>query len=128
MNQEGSSSIFVIENDRLCSEYMHDMFTQWGYTTLSFTSLDGAMDAMDNTPARPDLLVVDLNLDSENSGLEAIQAIRAKYGLSKTNALIATGDIYFRAKSCPLDNVRVLYKPVRPELFRKTIQSMMDMH
>lgn len=125
MKNTDAPNLFIIENDEASSEFMVDMFSLWGYTAFAFSSVLEAMQLMRSSATRPDLLVVDLHLDQDSNGVDAIRVIRSLEGLENTPALIATGDVGFKAEQYQLTNVQVLRKPVRPELLKKTIQSIL---
>jgi CheY-like chemotaxis protein len=74
----------------------------------------------------PDLVVSDHHLgDREPNGIELIQALRQqgqREGRPALRALLMTGDVSAQLESLAHDSgVRVLHKPVRPQLLRASL-------
>ena len=100
----------------------------WGCQVRSARNL---REAVEKARAQwPDLVVSDHHLgDREPNGIELIQALRQegqREGRPALRALLMTGDVSAQLESQAHDSgVRVLHKPVRPQLLRASLGELM---
>lgn len=100
--------VAVVEDDRLAREALVLWLGEAGARVAAGSSLEKLQEAL-RAAGKPDFMVADFRL-AEGNGMEAIQAVRARYG--EVPALIISGepDIADRNLSVP-----VLQKPVTPD-------------
>jgi CheY-like chemotaxis protein len=84
-----------------------------------------ALEASRNRPV--DLLISDYHLgDLEPNGLQLIQTLRARADRTLP-ALLMTGDVSAQLEaSARLQGVRVLHKPVRPQVLREQVLELLE--
>ncbi len=110
-------TVLCIENEPQVLAGMKALLSGWGCHVLTAPDLQNALDQIEESQERPDVLLVDYHLD-ESNGIDAVIAIRAKYG-DELPAALVTADrslaVRDRARSA---NILVLNKPVKPAALR----------
>ncbi|MDH5377875.1 MAG: response regulator, partial [Gammaproteobacteria bacterium] len=92
----------------------------WGATIFKYSSGTEALDDMQSTLEKVDLLLVDYRLSGEN-GVEVTKRIQAKVGRD-VPALIMTGDTAVsKIHDFSRLKLKVLFKPVEPQTLQKEI-------
>jgi signal transduction histidine kinase/CheY-like chemotaxis protein len=116
------SRVLVIDDE---SEILHAMrvsLTKWGCQPMTAESLEDAIDQLTEKGSVPDLVLSDLRLRDNKTGIEAIDAIRERFGTAIPGILI-TGDTTSRQiKIEKQSGYEVLQKPVRALQLRSAIQ------
>ncbi len=116
--------VLVIENVELLLNSLTRSLAGWGCQVRSARNM---REAIQEARAQwPDLVVSDHHLgDREPNGIELIQALRQqgqREGRPALRALLMTGDVSAQLESLAHDSgVRVLHKPVRPQLLRASL-------
>jgi CheY-like chemotaxis protein len=116
--------VLVIENVELLLNSLTRTLAGWGCQVRSARNM---REAIQEARAQwPDLVVSDHHLgDREPNGIELIQALRQqgqREGRPALRALLMTGDVSAQLESLAHDSgVRVLHKPVRPQLLRASL-------
>ena len=116
--------VLVIENVELLLNSLTRSLAGWGCQVRSARNM---REAVQEARAQwPDLVVSDHHLgDREPNGIELIQALRQqgqREGRPALRALLMTGDVSAQLESLAHDSgVRVLHKPVRPQLLRASL-------
>jgi CheY-like chemotaxis protein len=115
--------ILVIDDEETIRLGMKMLFDEMGFNVCLATSTEGALAAAEQT--RPDLVLADLRLRGDDTGLQAIAALRSHWpGLP---ALLISGDIApDRLRQARDAGIELLHKPVNAELLRQTILRMMS--
>lgn len=107
--------ISILDDDPEVLEATESLVTKWGFQADVYTVY--TPDAF----RKPDIILCDYELRSEQNGVEIIEAIRNKFD-QKIPAVLITGnsskDIMDLAKTL---GVPVLYKPVRPAQLRSVL-------
>ena len=118
--------VLIVEDDAIVLAGMTMMVESWGYTVTAASSGDAALAALAAAGAAPDVVIADYRLPEGKTGVEAIAALRQRYGAGLT-AFLVTGDtspdvlrdVQKRHK------LRVLHKPVAAETLRAALMDVM---
>jgi Na+/proline symporter/signal transduction histidine kinase len=112
------TSVLCIDNDKRILGGMKLLLEGWGCRVTCVTSAESALAQR----VRPDIVLADYHLDKA-TGLEAIAALRAKFGQNLPAGLItADRSSELRAEAQRLD-VTFLNKPVKPAALRATLMA-----
>jgi len=123
----GGSAIAVVENDPLVLQSVVAMLTTWGATPVVGDGVGELQRALADEGRLPDILIADLHLSDGEDGLEAIAALRAALAEQDLPAIIVTGDLDPAIQTqAAQQNVRVAYKPLRPERLRRLIAQVLQ--
>ncbi|MDO9403577.1 MAG: hybrid sensor histidine kinase/response regulator [Polaromonas sp.] len=115
--------MLLLENDPMLRKSMAAVVTGWGVQVQALSSgeeLDQALQAP-GMPV-PDIILADLHLDGDITGLQAVARVRARFGNAPIAAILLTGDLspgveeQARALS-----VLVAYKPLRPSRLKSLV-------
>src|SRR5262245_58309074 len=80
MSQE---RLFIVEDERIVAEDLHDMLTRLGYHVLGIAST--GEEAIEKSEAlRPDLVLMDIRLAGELDGVQAAEIIWTHQGIPVT--------------------------------------------
>jgi two-component system, sensor histidine kinase len=101
--------VAVVENDRLAREALCAWLLEAGARVAQGSSCSQLMQVLESAGAAPDLVLADYGL-SEGTGVDAVEAVRARYGA--VPAWIVSGDCDVAERGLPLP---VLQKPITPE-------------
>ena len=115
--------ILVIDDEDAIRSGMSTVLSSWGCEVLSAASGDDAVALLDRMDRVPDVLIVDQRLAGSETGLQAIDRLRDELN-EEVLALVMTGDI--SAETQESANLRVLHKPVEPELLHRTLGEIAD--
>ncbi len=113
--------IVIVEDEPAVRGGLEALLRGWGATLLSFDSV-AACNAWaaqcDAAQARPDLLVVDYRLESGVTGVDAINALRSRFGATLP-AIVVTGSTMTALEQEAQDkDFHLLLKPVVPNKLR----------
>lgn len=115
--------MLLLENDAMLRNSMAAVVAGWGAQVQALASreeLDQALRAP-GMPV-PDIILADLHLDGDITGLQAVARVRARFGNASMAAILLTGDLspgveeQARALS-----VLVAYKPLRPSRLKSLV-------
>ena len=102
----------------------------WGAEVSAFDSVAACQRWLDSAPAgspAPDLAIVDYRLESGHPGIEALAAIRRRFG-APVPAIIVTGSMMTGHESEAQQNdFHLLLKPVVPNKLRAMIAFKLGM-
>ena len=117
-------SIVVVEDEPAVRAGLEVLLQGWGARVFSFDSMADSVawaDAADRTQTRPELLIVDYRLESGRNGVEAIAALRARFGAA-VPAIVVTGSTMSTLdKEAQDKDFHLLLKPVVPNKLRAMI-------
>jgi two-component system, sensor histidine kinase len=116
--------IVVVEDEPAVRAGIEALLTGWGAQLHLFDSV-GACVAWANRcgpeQAAPDLLIVDFRLENGHTGIEALEALRRRFGVA-VPAIMVTGSAMSRVDLDALaHDFHVLVKPVLPNKLRAMI-------
>ncbi len=116
-----TGTVLVIEDDAMQLEGIGLLLRGWGYDVIPTRSIDEACAEL--TPSRqpPDLVLSDLRLSGPETGIDAIQAVRARCG-RRVPGVIVTGDTDpDRLRSVDRSGFRLVHKPCDPALLKSLL-------
>jgi len=116
--------IVVVEDEPAVRSGLEALLRGWGATISSFDSVASATawaQASDPSLVKPDLLIVDYRLEQGHSGVDAIAALRRRFG-EAVPAIMVTGSTMTGHDKEALDHdFHLLIKPVVPNKLRAMI-------
>ncbi len=116
--------IVVVEDEPAVRGGLEVLLKGWGATLLSFDSVASAAswaEASPETQQPPDLLIVDYRLENGQTGVQAIQALRGRFGQG-VPAIVVTGSTMTGHDDEALEHrFHLLIKPVVPNKLRAMI-------
>jgi signal transduction histidine kinase len=113
--------IIVVEDEQAVMEGLQVLLKGWGATVSAFDSVGQVQAWAASTDAKPDLLIVDYRLPEQLTGIDAIRALRARFG-PELPAIMVTGSTMTGHEEEARDfNFHVLIKPVVPTKLRAMI-------
>ena len=116
--------IVVIEDEPAVRAGLEVLLQGWGATIVSFDSVAESAhwaQGVDLMRVRPDLLIVDYRLEEGRTGVEAIQALRERFGASVPAILVTGSTMTGHDKEAQLHDFHLLIKPVLPNKLRAMI-------
>ncbi|WP_245986358.1 hybrid sensor histidine kinase/response regulator [Azospirillum thermophilum] len=118
---DGTGTVLVIEDDAMQLEGIGLLLRGWGYAVIPTRSIDEACAVVEHQPGGPDLVLSDLRLAGPESGIDAIQAVRARCG-RRVPGVIVTGDTDpERLRSVDRSGFRLVHKPCDPVALRSLL-------
>lgn len=109
--------VAVVEDDRLAREALCAWLEEAGARVIEGGSLARLQERLRAEAEVPDLLLVDFRL-SEGTGMQAIEALRGRYG--PVPALVMSGEPDIAERGLP---VPVLQKPIAPDRLLQAMQA-----
>ncbi|OIO69554.1 MAG: hypothetical protein AUJ57_09200 [Zetaproteobacteria bacterium CG1_02_53_45] len=114
--------VMVIDDDQTILEGMERMLSNWGCSALSAQSISEATALLKDGIA-PNVVVADFRLREDQTGIEAIRAVREITGDARLPGIIITGDTEpARMQEMKEAGFEVLHKPVKAVRLRALIQ------
>ncbi len=117
-------TIVVVEDEPAVRAGLEVLLQGWGAAIVSFDSVAGASAwaaAADPAVVRPDLFIVDYRLEQGRNGVDAIVALRARFG-PRVPAIVVTGSTMTgHDKEAQEQDFHILLKPVVPNKLRAMI-------
>jgi signal transduction histidine kinase len=113
--------ILVIEDDATVRNGMLHLLRDWGCECEAAESIQQAVALAELN--RPEVIISDYRLRGNRTGVEAISALRARFG-DDLPALLITGDTApERLREAQASGIPLLHKPVAPgKLYRKLVE------
>lgn len=115
-------TILVVDDDATILAGLDALLGGWGAKVLAFASVSAVRAwAAQAHAARPDLLVVDYRLDGHHTGVEAIEAVRGRFG-GDLPAILITGSLAGDLGGESAERgFELLLKPVAPHKLRALV-------
>ena len=88
----GALFVVVIDDEEQARLAMTLLLEQWGCTVLSTADVQEALIALEEYEYEPDAIITDYRLRENQTGIEAIEAIRSHLDMN-IDAIIVTGDV-----------------------------------
>ncbi|MDC0598321.1 hybrid sensor histidine kinase/response regulator [Gammaproteobacteria bacterium] len=114
-------NVLVIDDELLILEAMQALLQRWGCQVITADSLSDALLQLDETNLQPELVLADMRLRDGETGIEAINAIKEKYGLDIPGVLITGDTAVERISLVQESGYKVLHKPVNPVQMRMLV-------
>jgi signal transduction histidine kinase len=124
LNHFDGMHILVIDDEKYILEGMNIILGKWGFKVSLAESIDDASDVISNGEAL-DIILSDLRLRDNTTGIEAIQKIR---DLTKKEipALLVSGDTDpEKIKEAQAAGIILLHKPIKPALLKSAINNLL---
>ncbi|MGH6649061.1 ATP-binding response regulator [Aquabacterium sp.] len=113
--------IVVVEDELAVLEGLQVLLKGWGATVSAFDSVAGVEAWAQTTEAKPDLLIVDYRLPEQLTGIEAIKAMRARFGPDLPAIMVTGSTMTGHEADAAQYNFHLLVKPVVPTKLRAMI-------
>jgi signal transduction histidine kinase/CheY-like chemotaxis protein len=119
------AKILIVENDPSSAEAMALLLEKWGCDVAKTISISDALERIGALGGTPDAIIADLHLDSDESGLQAVHAIRQQVN-SEIPAMIVTADYSAdAAREAAVYGFELLKKPVKPAEMRSLLSFLL---
>ncbi|MGY4830090.1 ATP-binding protein [Sphaerotilaceae bacterium SBD11-9] len=116
--------IVVVEDEPAVRGGLEVLLKGWGAQVVSFETVEAssawALNA-DPVAQRPDLLIVDYRLERGHTGVEVIQALRARFGAEVPAIMVTGSTMTGHEAEAQAHNFHLLVKPVVPNKLRAMI-------
>ncbi|CAN5890555.1 hypothetical protein BH11PSE8_BH11PSE8_16640 [soil metagenome] len=116
--------IVIVEDEPAVRAGLEVLLQGWGAKIAAFDSVAASQEwALASDPAlvKPDLLIVDFRLENGQTGLEAIKALRARFGRSVPAILVTGSTMTGHEQDAQEHDFHLLIKPVVPNKLRAMI-------
>jgi signal transduction histidine kinase len=121
--------ILCIDNENETLDGMHGLLGKWGAAPIVASNLDHAQAAMnrayDENERWPALLLVDYHLNDNVTGLQVIDALRAKAGCDLPAIILTADHTQAVADVVQAAGHAILRKPVKPAALRALINRIL---
>ena len=119
------AKILLVENDSSSAEAMAFLLEKWGCDVAKTISAADALERIGALGGAPDAIIADLHLDGNESGLEAIGAVRQQVRI-EIPAMIVTADYSVEAaREASIYGIELLKKPVKPAEMRSLLSFLL---
>ena len=116
--------MLVIEDESMVLLGYRMLFESWGYRVLAARSGEDAMDQLADYPLAPDAIVADFRLTGDETGVQAVRKVEARYG-EAIPAILITGDTAAdRLREAISSGLPVLHKPVNGRKLKSLLEEM----
>ena len=116
--------IVIVEDEPAVRAGLEVLLRGWGAEIASFDSVAASAAwaaASDPEQVKPDLLIVDYRLEEGMNGVDAITALRSRFGASVPAILVTGSTMTGHEKDAQLHDFHLLIKPVVPNKLRAMI-------
>jgi len=113
--------ILVIDDEYEILHAMQTLLSKWGCDVITADSLEDALDKLDKSGVVPELILSDLRLRDKRTGIEAMDEVREKFGLSIPGILITGDTDPEQLMIAKQSDYKLLQKPVQPAHLRTVI-------
>ncbi len=114
--------ILLIDDEQEILDAMSIMLTDWNCHPHGFLSLKSAIEFLDKTRLKPDLIISDYRLKEDLTGLEVIRQLQKKFS-EQIPSLLVSGDTDPQLlHSIHKQNFYMLHKPLKSAQLRKVIR------
>ncbi|TVQ30487.1 MAG: response regulator, partial [Geminicoccaceae bacterium] len=117
--------VCVIENERAILEAMQTLLKRWGSSVIVGSSADELLGALEAAGTRPDLVVADYHLDAGANGIDAILAVRKKFGDGLPGVVVTADRTAEVRRHVAAHDCSILNKPVRPGRLRALVAHLL---
>lgn len=117
--------VAVVDDDPATVDAMRTLFQTWGATVVGGATVDALLAGIGALERYPDLVVADLRLANDRSGIDVVRQLRHELGLS-IPAIIVSGDTGTRADGeARTAGLMLLPKPVVAATLEATATALM---
>ena len=116
--------ILMVDDEEAIRIGMCELLQGWGCEVTTAGSVAEALDRAAAGPAPIDAVISDMGLPGQGNGIDAIAALRARYG-SQLPALLITGDTSQAALQAAREaQLIMLHKPIKPARLRAALSKV----
>ncbi len=120
--------VAVVDDDPSTVDAMRTLFETWGACVVGGDTPDALLAGLGVLERYPDLIVADLRLADERSGIDAVRRLRDELGIA-VPAVIVSGDTGTRAdREARSAGLALLPKPVIGSALREAAGRLLDEH
>ncbi len=117
--------IVVVDDEVEIRVAMSTLLERWGHQVIAEDGGASAIRHLSDTPFRPDLIISDFRLRYDETGLQAIEALRLEYNAT-IPAILITGDTApERLLEARDSGLMILHKPVSNSRLRAAITNLL---
>lgn len=113
--------IVVVEDEIAVLEGLEVLLKAWGATVNAFDTVAAARAWAAQTDVKPDLLIVDYRLPENLTGIDAIKALRERFGPDLPVIMVTGSTMTGHEEESRQHNFHLLIKPVVPTKLRAMI-------
>ncbi len=113
--------IVIVEDEPAVREGLAVLLRGWGATVDAFDAVAAVETWTRGTPPTPDLAIVDYRLPEGRTGIEALQALRARFGAPLPAIVVTGSSMSGHEEESTRHDFHVLIKPVAPNKLRAMI-------
>jgi Na+/proline symporter/signal transduction histidine kinase len=125
VSQLGSQVVLCVDNEKEILDGMYGLLSKWGAQPLIATTMDEALRQLDRSPTMPSLLLIDYHLNDGVTGLEIIDALRARAEVEFPAAILTANHTTEVADLVREAGHALLHKPVKPAALRALINRLL---
>lgn len=119
-----SRSILVIDDEVAIQEAMQSLLGAWGHRVVAASSCDEMLKRVAGVAAAPDLIIADYRLRADETGIAAIERLRAEFN-DEIPAILMTGDTApDRLREASASGCFLMHKPVANVKLRAAITNL----
>ncbi|MEM8582120.1 MAG: PAS-domain containing protein [Pseudomonadota bacterium] len=123
---DGSGMIvLLVENDLDMRRALTLLLEKWDISVLDVHGAEEALELLDEIEIAPDAVLVDYQLDDEDSGLELIAEVHRRHGSVPTRLISANRSPELRA-ACNRRGIELLNKPIDPRTLELFLSHALD--
>ncbi|MDA8254466.1 MAG: hybrid sensor histidine kinase/response regulator [Betaproteobacteria bacterium] len=117
--------ILMIDDEEAIRSGMRDLLQGWGCEVATAGSCAEALERAAAGPAPIEVIISDMGLPGQGNGIDAIAALRDRYG-ARLPALLITGDTGQAAlQAARAANLIMLHKPIKPARLRAALAEVL---
>ncbi len=123
-----SARVLVIDNDQTVQDAMRTLLERWSCQMRFVSGLPEIGTLISDPRYRPDIILADYHLDFGDTGMTAINRLRAVYGQAQPAIVITANHSDEIAEEVRQAGCELLRKPVRPAELRALMQHLLAHH
>lgn len=116
--------VLCIDNEEKILVGLDLLLKRWQCTVMLAKSLEHAIELIDENDGLPDIMLADYHLDHDKTGLDAMEALRAKYDHQIPGVLITADTRKELIEEVEEKNYKYMAKMVRPAALRAVISGL----
>ncbi|WP_290645801.1 hybrid sensor histidine kinase/response regulator [Aquabacterium sp.] len=120
--------IVVVEDEIAVMEGLEVLLKGWGATVSAFDTVEAVTEWASKVETPPDLLIVDYRLPEQKTGIDAIKAMRAKFGPNLPAIMVTGSTMTGHEDEARRYNFHLLIKPVVANKLRAMIAFKLSAH
>jgi two-component system, sensor histidine kinase len=122
--------IVAIDDEPAILQAMGDYLEHFGFDVSTYAYFGAAVEGFakfcEDLPEQPDIIIVDYRLPGDLTGTQIVDDMRKVYG-TNIPAILFTGDISKKTiGDAKASDLHLLYKPVRMETLRQTVEEILS--